>query len=293
MVRFDEKSGCNVIPIKSVKHDANLALIRSQMNNPLLAGNQKPVLFFHGATVPTMMTSAYKIDGLSWFDALAASGRLVWGLDLLGYGESDQYPTVDLDGDHSDPENYGVAGSLIEEIDNAVEFILSESRETKLHVIAISRGAIPAGYYCAAFPEKIQSLTFHGPITRQGGNATDLVEKFFGTTSIPRVSHFALSSKNRFELLRDDKPEGTISPLEPGFTANWVRDYCSRVHGDPNAVDQPVLAPMGFAVDIFNAWNDIYFDETKLTMPTFILRGEWDHVLTSLNISCHPMIRSG
>ena len=38
------------------------------------------------------MTSAFKIEGMSWFDALSEDNRPVYGLDLLGYGESDAYP---------------------------------------------------------------------------------------------------------------------------------------------------------------------------------------------------------
>lgn len=274
---FDSKSGCIISSIQSINYNASLALVRHASNKK--TGGQKPVLFFHGATVPTLMTSAYRIDGLSWFDALAATERPIYGLDLLGYGESDPYPSVD-DLLPSDPQEFGPAPSLIGEIDAVVDLIRSENSVDSIHIIAISRGAIPAGYYSAAHPEKVRSLTFHGPITRQSGLGSAVIQKYFGSPTLPAISHFSVSAQDRLILLRDDRPAGTTSPLEEDFVRNWVHDYSQRVHGDRNEINKPIKAPMGFAVDISSAWDNSYFDETRLVMPTFIIRGEWDETLT-------------
>lgn len=276
-IGLDSQSGCIISSVKSINHEACLALVRHNSNKT--GGALRPVLFFHGATVPTLMTSAYRIDGLSWFDALAANGRPIYGLDLLGYGESDPYPDEE-DGLPKNPRAFGPGPSLIGEIDAVVDRIRSENNVDSIHIIAISRGAIPAGYYSTAHPEKVRSLTLHGPITRQSGLGSAVIQKYFGTPSLPAISHFSVSAQDRFVLLRDDRPSGTISPLEEGFVRNWANDYSQRVHGDRNQVDKPIKAPMGFAVDISSAWDDDYFDETLLTMPTFIIRGEWDEVLT-------------
>ncbi len=286
--RFDRLSGCHIKPIRSVSHAASLALLMTGRLDSFRQSGKRPILFFHGATVPTLMTAAYRIAGLSWFDFLSMDARSVWGLDLLGYGESDSYPAQSLTENECDPNDYGVAASLVDDIDNAVTRILASTGADSLHIVAISRGAIPAGYYATAYPAKIRSLTFHGPITRQEQNVTALLAKYFGTTELPNISHFALSAEKRFELLRDDKPLGTISPLEPEFAACWVGDYSQRAHGDRAAVDLPVLAPIGFALDICNAWSGVYFDERLITMPALILRGEWDHVLTPAE-SCQEM----
>ncbi|WP_316185618.1 alpha/beta hydrolase [Bradyrhizobium sp. SZCCHNRI1003] len=276
-IGLDAKSACIISSLQSKLHHANLALIRHFSNGD--GGPRRPVLFFHGATVSTLMTSAYRIDGLSWFDALAEEGRPIYGLDLLGYGESDPYPEVDVN-ERVDPRDFGAGIDLIREIDTAVDAITAENETDKVHIIAISRGAIPAGYYAAAHLEKVQSITFHGPITRRSGLGTAVIEKYFGRRSLPPIGHFSVSARDRFNLLRDDRPAGTESPLEDSFVRNWMHDYSERVHGDRDKIDEPIRAPMGFAVDISNAWDDIYFDEAKLVMPTFIIRGEWDQYLT-------------
>jgi len=270
---------------KSKINHGNIALIRRFSDSD--GGNLKPVLFFHGATVPTLLTSAYRIDGLSWFDALTVEGRPIYGLDLLGYGESDPYPELPKN-KSVNPSDYGSGLSLIEEIDEIVNYIAKQHETEKIHIIAISRGAIPAGYYATTYPEKVQSITFHGPITRQVGLGEEVTMKYFGSSTLPSIGHFSLSARDRFNLFRDDRPFGTQSPLESSFSQNWMNDYSERVHGDRNKIDDPIKAPIGFAVDIINAWNDIYFDESHLVMPTLILRGEWDKYLTPA-ISCQQL----
>lgn len=282
---LDDLSGCTISPVASKLHPANLALIRHSSNNP--RSPRTPVLFFHGATVPTLMTSAFRIDGLSWFDALAACDRSIYGIDLLGYGESDPYPEP-ANEQGVDPREFGTGERLVPEIDAVVDLIRTENDADKVHIIAISRGAIPAGYYATAHPEKVQSIIFHGPITRQSGMGAAVVQKYFGTPTLPPISHFSVSAQDRFVLLRDDRPAGTLSPLEEDFVRNWAAVYSERVHGDRSKIDQLIKAPMGFAVDISRAWDDIYFDETRLTMPTFIIRGEWDEYLTPA-ASCQQM----
>jgi pimeloyl-ACP methyl ester carboxylesterase len=84
----------------------------------------------------------------------------------------------------------------------------------------------------------------------------------------------------RFEMLRDDKPPSAVSQLDPDFVANWVKDYNKRVHGVLATEAPPIRTPMGFVVDIYDAWCGKYFDTSKITMPTLIIRGEWDEVLT-------------
>lgn len=282
---YDASTGCSVSSIPSRHPQANLALISHSSNRPGL--ERAPVLFFHGATVPTFMTSAFRIDGTSWFDALAAAKRPIYGIDLLGYGESDPYPSSS-EGEEINPADFGPGRELVSEIDVVVDAIRRECHADKVHIIAISRGAIPAGYYATEHPEKVQTITFHGPITRQVGLGRSVSQKYFGVPELPRVSHFAVSAKERFVLLRDDRPAGTESPLEEDFVRNWAAIYSQRAHGDASKVDEPIRAPMGFAVDIFNAWEDTYFDETRLTMPTFIIRGEWDQYLTPA-VSCQRM----
>src|SRR2546423_6606102 len=53
---------------------------------------KRPVLIIHGSTLPSGTSAAFRINGVSWMDDLAARGFDVWALDFLGYGGSDRYP---------------------------------------------------------------------------------------------------------------------------------------------------------------------------------------------------------
>jgi len=275
MCNLNNAVGVDFLP--SVVHDANIAVVYSR---PDSTDTKKiPVLFFHGATVPTSLTSALKIDGVSWFDALSENGRRVFGFDLLGYGLSDDYPR-DFVEKHDSPYYYGVGNSLTKEVDSVVDYICATTDSKKINIIAISRGAIPAGYYTNEFSHKVNSFIMHAPIVRKSQSGTDLLIKYFGERQLPNIAYFPMSIDDRYTLLRDDKPEGAPSPLEVWFVENWRREYSHSIFGDYESSNREVKTPMGFAVDLVNAWNDTYFDESLITVPSLIFRGEWDNVLT-------------
>jgi pimeloyl-ACP methyl ester carboxylesterase len=240
--RVDNNAATRITYIPSAQCEARVALIRGGNTIREREAASRPVLFLHGATVPTLMTSGYRMGDLSWMDSLIDDGRSAWGVDLVGYGESDPYPVSSQDLGNVDARDFGAAETQILDIDRAVDRVLSETGTTSLHLVAISRGAIPAGYYAAAHPEKISTLTLHGPITRQDGAGEKLLQTLFGGNHLPQISHFDLTAMRRFEMLRDDKPPSAVSQLDPDFVANWVKDYnkrprCARNRGasDKNA----------------------------------------------------------
>src|SRR5258708_30652265 len=56
---------------------------------------RRTVLYVHGATFPSALSTAHRFDGKSWRDALGEAGLDVWGLDFYGFGHSDRYPERD------------------------------------------------------------------------------------------------------------------------------------------------------------------------------------------------------
>jgi len=242
--------------------------------------HQTPILFLHGATVSSEFTCEYEMDGVSWMSYLLADGWASFGLDLPGYGRSDPYP--DGGAQEVDPRRFGSAETVLGDIDNAVEWVLDKTSAEALHLVAISRGAIPAGYYTSRYPKKVQSLTLHAPITRKEGVAPEIIQELLGTPEVPKQPSFALSALDRFRLLESDRPSGTTTNLERSFIENWVQDYgraTPRVDGE-DVGSRKIKTPIGFAVDIFDAWHGKYFDPRTIQCPTLILRGDWDKLLT-------------
>ncbi len=62
---------------------------------------------------------------------------------------------------------FGSAETVLGDIDKAIDWILEKVAASSVHVVAISRGAVPAGYYAALHPRKVKSLTLHAPITKK------------------------------------------------------------------------------------------------------------------------------
>lgn len=265
--------------VDSVSIGGQLA-ISTPLVGPATARNH-PVLFFHGATVPSQFTSEYKMDGTSWMGQLSQHGWQVFGLDLPGYGRSSRYP--EPEGGDVDPRVFGSAEAVQADIAAAVDWILNETGTSAVHVIAISRGAIPAGYFAAAHAGKVRSLTFHAPITKKSGIAPEVVEELLGSREIPSTDRFSLSANDRFRLLAEDRPEGTVSSLETSFVENWVQHYGETLgNGSDGSIagDRPIATPIGFAVDIFDAWHGRYFEPAAVISPFLLLRGDWDRFLT-------------
>jgi len=239
-----------------------------------------PIVFFHGATVPCQFTVEYRMDGLSWADYAAQEGWQVYGIDLPGYGRSSAYPSS-TDG-NIDPRKFGSAEYVQRDIHAALSWILEDSGAEKVHIIAISRGSIPAGYYVANHSSIVKSLTLHAPITPKDEVDPDLIEALIGQRSIPEQENFYLSAHDRFRLLEEDRPAGKKTSLEPYFSKNWPYDYARALSDatQEDVRDAPIATPIGFVVDIFDAWHGKYFSVENITVPFLLLRGEWDHVLT-------------
>ena len=249
--RFSEPVKINYIEAASGK--GQLAI--STPSDLAETSERKPVLFFHGATVPTQFTAEYKMNGSSWMGELAQHGWPAFGLDLPGYGRSSGYPNPGKA--EPNPRDFGSAASVQNDIDLAVDWILRECCSDKLHVIAISRGAIPAGFFAAANPNKVQSLTLHAPITKKAGIEPEVIEELLGAREIPRTDRFSLSANDRFKLLSEDRPEGTVSSLEPTFVDNWVHHYGETLGSAEQSPVLPAAATGNVAkIPLLQLWHD-------------------------------------
>src|SRR5256885_7669686 len=112
--------------------------------------SKPPVLIIHGSTLPSATSAAFRINGVSWMDDLAARGFDVWALDFLGYGGSDRYPVM---AELPAGTPLGRAPDAAEQIGAAVEFITQHEQVARVQLVAHSGGSIPAGLYATQRPE--------------------------------------------------------------------------------------------------------------------------------------------
>ena len=235
------------------------------------------VLFVHGATISGNLSAGYPIDGYSWAKDVASTGRDAWVIDLPGYGRSDDYPEMRQTdaGNNTDP--VGNAKSLVPVLDAAVDYILKLSGAQKLTIIATSRGAIPVGYYVNVHPEKLNKVVFNSPIVRRDSINPEVIKSLFGSADRPTKNFYEIPMDKRLAMISDDRPTGTDIQLEDGFIKNWPKDSLSERGTNQGTIK----VPGGFAQDIYDAWHGVYWDPEKINVPVLIIRGDYDHVLTT------------
>lgn len=224
------------------------------------------VLFIHGASFPSALSSGFSMDGLSWMDNLANAGYDVYALDFLGYGKSDRY---DYMADKiKKTDRRGGGNEVAEDIDIAINYILNELSVTKVHLIGHSWGATVSGHYATLYPEKIEKLILFAPfIQRNGATDWDKTEALYSD----------LTPKKRVEQMINGIPKGQDMTLATDVLAKWENEWMESDVTSTTRNPSSVRYPFAWEVDLYNCWNgNCFFDASKVKSATLLIRGEWD-----------------
>ena len=211
------------------------------------------VLFVHGSSMASQPTFDLQVPGrpdssvMDWF---AARGFDTWCLDNEGYGRSDK----------TRPINFDIANGA-DDLACASEFVCKQTGQRKLLVYGISSGALKAALFAGRHPERVARLALDAFVWTGEGSPT-LAERR------KRLSEF--QSKNR-------------RPIDRAF----VRSIFARDH--PGTADEATVeafadailalddsVPTGTYVDMCSKLPLV--DPAKLTVPTLIMRGQWDGI---------------
>jgi pimeloyl-ACP methyl ester carboxylesterase len=226
----------------------------------------KRVALVHGGTFPSGLSIAYRFDGISWRDQLAAAGFHCWGLDFHGFGHlSDPYPEMSEPADRHPP--LGRADEASRQLEAAVRFICAYHRVSRVSLIAHSWGSIVSGRFAGRCPELVERLVFFGPIAWRARRADP-----------PHPSAWRLISlKDQWDRFVADVPPGEPPVLSKRHFDEWGKAYLdidpeSRTRSPP-----AVKTPSGAFQDIYDAWaGELAYDPALIRAPVSIIRGEWD-----------------
>lgn len=214
---------------------------------------RQAVLLVHGATFPTSLSAAYRIDGRSWFDELCAAGFEVWGLDFQGFGSSDSFPGV---GDGAVP---GRAIDAAVQLRLAVDFIRERTSCASLALVAHSWGTVPAGILLSETPGAVDRAVLYGPLVASESPQA-LPQGYPAFLDVTREMQWAAFSAG--------VPAGVEPPVGIAEFERWVQAYVPRV-------------PAGPAFDIECARRGaIAYDPARIETPMLVVRGSWDAVTT-------------
>jgi pimeloyl-ACP methyl ester carboxylesterase len=232
------------------KGDVRLFLFEKSTGRPDPNGT---VLFVHGSSMASQPTFDLHVSGrphssvMDWF---VGKGYDTWCVDLEGYGRSDKKRDINCD----------IANGA-DDLAAASEYILDKRRTGPLLVYGISSGALRAALFAQRHPERVKRLALDAFVWTGEGSPT-LAER------AKRLPEFR--ARNR-------------RPIDRAFVHSiFTRDHPGTA--DDSVVEafaDAILAlddsvPTGTYVDMCS--NLPVVSPEKLTMPTIIMRGEFDGI---------------
>ena len=249
--------------IRIPSHHAGLALFLRYLP-PKTDSAAGVVLYVHGATFPSALSIAHRLDGRSWRDELCAAGFHVWGLDFHGYGASDPLPEMDQPAVASLPLGQAEDASL--QIEQAARHIIATHRACRLSIIAHSWGTVATGRFALRCPDLLERLVFFGPIAAR---AEPRAESLPGWRIV--------TPQEQWQRFVADTPAEAAPVLHERHFRPWAERY---LDGDPESrarLPAGVKTPLGPLQDILDAWSGLLaYNPALIEAPVGIIRGEWD-----------------
>ena len=266
---FDSANSYEIIRIESHIPNLKIALTHKP---PGVLSNDYPVLMLHGASFPSTLAFGFRMGNYSWMDNLAENGYDVYALDLLGYGNSDRYPEMDVPAAAStrtaESTPVGRAVDVYKDVDKAVDLIIRRTGQQKVYLVGHSWGGTVAALYAERFPEKVSKLVLFSAITpRRDSSDLEATSGAYDTvTPAKRVAEFKALT-----------PAGETCSLEPEVFTSWGDSW---LRSDKLALkyhSNSVRFPSGAAWDENDLLLDKpYYDPAAIQVPVLLIRGEWD-----------------
>jgi pimeloyl-ACP methyl ester carboxylesterase len=211
------------------------------------------VLFVHGSSMASQPTFDLQVPGRpdsSVMDWLAARGYDTWSVDMEGYGRSDKKRDINCD----------IANGA-DDLAAATDYIMQTRKSGPFLVYGISSGALRAALFAERHPERVKRLALDAFVWTGEGSPT-LAER---TKKLPEFR-----SKNRRPIDRAFV-HSIFNRDHPGTAEDKVIDaFADQIL----ALDDSV--PTGTYVDMCAKLPLV--DPAKITMPTIIMRGQWDGI---------------
>ena len=233
------------------KGNVKLNLWRKRLGAPK-PGEKRPVLFMvHGSSNSTRSSYDLSVPGkgeYSFMNMMAGYGYDVWTMDHDGYGRSGS------SGNNSDID------SGVEDLKAAIPVVLKETGVQKMHFYGTSSGAIRAGAYANAHPERVDRLILCA-FTYKGTGSPEMARRKARADELranPRRKRDAAMIRSIFT--RDGHP-GAVDPAVPEAIVAAEMPFGDTI-------------PTGTYLDM--AVNLPKVDPKKVLCPVLMLRGVWD-----------------
>jgi len=235
--------------------EVKLNMFRKRMGAPKPGEAPLPVLMLvHGSSISSRPSFDLATPGkgeYSVMNVFAQYGYDVWTMDHENYGRSTQTSG-----------NSDIA-SGIEDLKAGIELIAKETGAAKVHLFGESSGAIRAGAYAVARPDRVDRLVL-GAFTYKGDNSPTLAERAKGLDYYRTHNRRPRDRAMIRSIATRDKP-GTTDPAISEFLADEELKFSDQV-------------PTGTYLDM--TANLPLVDPKKVLSPVLLIRGEYDGIAT-------------
>ena len=241
-----------------------------------------PVLLVHGATLGANLfdlpTSGYSL--MAW---LASRARVVYALDVRGFGNSLGGSIMDAEADADAP--FARADDAVRDIGAAVDFILARERVEVADLIGFSWGTITSALYAARAPERIARLALYAPLYAEVNPLwlERIADPEDRSRLNPRIGAYRLVTKQ--ELI--SRWDSDLSPHDPKlYREDGIAELTFEAFAalDPHSrcLERPAFrCPAGPLADLMSVFHGRpLYNPSKLTMPTLLVRGSDDTTST-------------
>src|ERR1700724_2228905 len=221
--------------------------------------NRGTILFVHGSSMASTPGFDLQAPGyVSAMDFFAAQGFDCWCCDHRGYGRS-----------YKGPELLATIAEGADDLAAASQYILSQpgSASAQLHVYGISSGALRAALFAERHPERVKRLALDAFVWT-GKDSPTLEQRR------KKLAEWKASTRRPINRAFLD----TIPRRDGVYTTNpaLAEPYAQAVL----ALDDSI--PNGTYIDMCE--NLPVNDPAKLTVPTIIMRGQYDGIAAFADI---------
>ena len=233
------------------KGDIRLFLWEKYLEEP--ANADRTLVFVHGSSMASQPTFDLHVEGRPYSSAMnyfALRGFDTWCVDMEGYGRSDK----DRD-DHFNISNGA------DDLKAAVDYIKQSHGADKVDMYGISSGALRAALFAERNPHDVGRLALDAMVWTGEGSPT-LEDR---RKKLPEFK------ANRRRAINLDFVRSIFGRDHPGCAEDAVVEAFAEAIC---ALDDSI--PNGTYVDMCE--NLPLVDPAKLTMPTLIMRGQWDGI---------------
>ena len=242
------------------KGSVKLYMFRKRATPPRTSEKPMPVLLLiHGSSNSSRSSFDLATPGKGEYSVMNVFAKLgydVWTMDHENYGRSSQTQS-----------NSDIA-SGVADIKAAMEVITRETRRQKVHLFGESSGAIRAGAYAVAQPNRVDRLVL-GAFTYKGENSPTLTERA-KNLDYYRTHNRRLRDRDMIRsIFTRDKP-GTSDASIAEFLADEELKFGDQV-------------PTGTYLDM--TANLPLVDPKRLTAPALLVRGEYDGIATMSDLT--------